>query len=86
MLHLARKRLIVEGIAVGQRRAYDEMLRAIDAVRLKLVVFVYAALLSGLSGWLYLVSFIPYVGGFFMLVIACIPSQPMPNHYGLAPK
>ena len=40
----------------------------------------------GLSGWLYLVSFIPYVGGFFMLVIACIPSQPMPNHYGLAPK
>jgi uncharacterized membrane protein YhaH (DUF805 family) len=40
----------------------------------------------GLSGWLYLVSFIPYVGGLFMLVIACIPSQPQPNHYGLAPK
>ncbi len=40
----------------------------------------------GLSGWLYLVSFVPYVGGLFMLVIACIPSQPQPNHYGLAPQ
>lgn len=37
-LHLARKRLIVEGIAVGHRRAYDEMLRAIDAARLKPVI------------------------------------------------
>lgn len=40
----------------------------------------------GLSGWLCLVSFVPYVGGLFMLIIACIPSQPQPNHYGLAPK
>jgi NADPH:quinone reductase-like Zn-dependent oxidoreductase len=37
-LHLARKRLIVEGIAVGHRRAYDEMLRAVDAARLKPVI------------------------------------------------
>ena len=40
----------------------------------------------GLSGWLYLVTFVPYVGGLFMLVVACIPSQPQPNHYGLPPK
>ncbi|MGH7019401.1 MAG: DUF805 domain-containing protein [Brevundimonas sp.] len=40
----------------------------------------------GLTGWLYLVSFVPYVGGFFMLVIACIPSQPHPNAYGPAPR
>ncbi|WP_312065671.1 DUF805 domain-containing protein [Brevundimonas sp.] len=40
----------------------------------------------GLSGWLYLVTFVPYVGGLFMLDVACIPSQPHPNHYGLAPK
>ncbi|MGH7028004.1 DUF805 domain-containing protein [Brevundimonas sp.] len=40
----------------------------------------------GLSGWLYLVTFIPYVGGIFMLVVACIPSQPHPNAYGPAPK
>lgn len=37
-LHLARKRLIVEGIAVGHRRSYDKMLRAIDAARLKPVI------------------------------------------------
>ena len=37
-LHLARKRLIVEGIAVGHRRAYEDMLRAIDAARLKPVI------------------------------------------------
>ncbi len=40
----------------------------------------------GLSGWLYLVTFVPYVGGLFMLVVACIPSQPHPNRYGLAPR
>jgi len=40
----------------------------------------------GLSGWLYLVSLVPYVGGLFLLVVACIPSQPQPNHYGLAPR
>ncbi|WP_313472214.1 DUF805 domain-containing protein [Brevundimonas sp.] len=40
----------------------------------------------GLSGWLYLISFVPYVGGLFMLVVACIPSQPHPNRYGLTPK
>ena len=40
----------------------------------------------GLSGWLYLVTLIPYVGGLFMLVVACIPSQPQPNRYGLAPQ
>lgn len=37
-LHLARKRLIVEGIAVGHRRAYENMLLAIDAARLKPVI------------------------------------------------
>ena len=40
----------------------------------------------GLSGWLYLLTFIPYVGGLFMLVVACIPSQPHPNAYGPAPR
>lgn len=40
----------------------------------------------GLSGWLYLVACIPYIGGIFMLVVACIPSQPYPNHYGLPPR
>ena len=40
----------------------------------------------GLSGWLYLISFVPYVGGLFMLVVACIPSQPHPNAYGPAPR
>ncbi|MBS1182331.1 MAG: Alcohol dehydrogenase zinc-binding domain protein [Proteobacteria bacterium] len=37
-LHLARKRLVVEGIAVGHRRAYDEMLHAINVARLKPVI------------------------------------------------
>lgn len=40
----------------------------------------------GLSGWLYLVTFVPYVGGLFMLVVACIPSQPHPNRYGPTPR
>lgn len=40
----------------------------------------------GLSGWLYFITFVPYVGGLFMLVVACIPSQPHPNAYGSAPR
>lgn len=37
-LHLARKRLVIEGIAVGNRRACDDMLRAVAAARLKPVI------------------------------------------------
>ena len=39
----------------------------------------------GLSGWLSLVAFLPYVGGIFVLVTALIPSQAGPNKYGAAP-
>ena len=40
----------------------------------------------GLSGWLYLVSLVPYVGGIFMLVISLIPSQRHSNVHGPHPK
>lgn len=43
-LHLARKRLVVEGIAVGHRRSYDEMLRAIATSGLKPVIDSHFAL------------------------------------------
>ncbi len=39
----------------------------------------------GLSGWLYLISFIPYIGGLFMLVIALIPGNTGHNKYGPDP-
>lgn len=51
-LHLARKRLVIDGIAVGHRRAYVEMLRAIDATGLKPVIdsrFAFADLPAALD-------------------------------------
>ena len=40
----------------------------------------------GLSGWLILVSFIPYIGGIAILVMMLIPTQFGPNKHGPAPK
>lgn len=38
------------------------------------------------SGWFYLINFIPYVGGFIMLVFMCIDGTPGSNQYGPDPK
>lgn len=40
----------------------------------------------GMSGWFALLSLIPYLGGFFVLVISLIPSQEATNRYGPYPK
>jgi uncharacterized membrane protein YhaH (DUF805 family) len=39
-----------------------------------------------LSGWLYLLNFIPYVGGFVIFVFMCIDGTQGDNRYGLDPK
>lgn len=38
------------------------------------------------SGWFYLLSFIPYVGGIVMLVFMCLDGTPGPNRFGPNPK
>jgi uncharacterized membrane protein YhaH (DUF805 family) len=38
----------------------------------------------GLSGWLYLLGFIPILGGIFVLIVALLPSKG-PNQYGYGP-
>lgn len=38
------------------------------------------------SGWLYLLSFIPYVGGFVLLIFMCLPGTVGPNRFGPDPK
>ncbi|WP_127167924.1 DUF805 domain-containing protein [Xanthomonas euvesicatoria] len=38
------------------------------------------------SGWFYLVSLVPYVGAFVLLVFMCIEGTPGPNQYGENPK
>jgi uncharacterized membrane protein YhaH (DUF805 family) len=40
----------------------------------------------GMSGWFYLLAFVPYIGGIFLLVCAFIPSQAYVNKYGPIPK
>ncbi len=34
------------------------------------------------SGWMYLISFVPYVGGIVIFVFMCLPGTKGPNQYG----
>jgi uncharacterized membrane protein YhaH (DUF805 family) len=38
------------------------------------------------SGWFYLLSFIPYVGGLVVFVFMCMDGTPGPNRFGPDPK
>jgi uncharacterized membrane protein YhaH (DUF805 family) len=38
------------------------------------------------SGWMYLLSFIPYVGGIILLVFMCLDGTRGPNRFGDDPK
>lgn len=38
------------------------------------------------SGWLYLLGFIPSVGGIILIVFMCIDGKPGPNRFGPDPK
>jgi uncharacterized membrane protein YhaH (DUF805 family) len=40
----------------------------------------------GLSGWLYLITLIPYIGWLFIVVVGFIPSQDHANQYGPRPE
>lgn len=40
----------------------------------------------GKSGWYYIISFIPFVGGILMIVAMCIEGQPHTNQWGTNPK
>ncbi|MGV2939655.1 DUF805 domain-containing protein [Mesobacillus sp. LC4] len=40
----------------------------------------------GYSGWMYLVNFIPLVGGIILLVFTCLDSDANDNKYGPNPK
>ena len=40
----------------------------------------------GYSGWLQLISFVPYIGGIVLLILCCLDSKPGPNQYGPNPK
>lgn len=40
----------------------------------------------GMSGWLYLLVLIPYLGSLFLFVCALLPSQRKVNEYGPYPK
>ncbi len=37
---------------------------------------------AGYSGWFIALGLIPYIGGFILLIICVLPSQPHPNKYG----
>lgn len=39
-----------------------------------------------LSGWLYLINLVPYIGGLILLVFMILDSKPAPNKHGPSPK
>jgi uncharacterized membrane protein YhaH (DUF805 family) len=57
------------------------------------VVFLIASVLIsvqrlhdiGWSGWLWLLNLVPFVGGFFPLLMVAVPGAPMANRYGAPP-
>lgn len=38
------------------------------------------------SGWFYLISFVPYVGGLVLFIFMCLDGTAGPNRYGPDPK
>ncbi|WP_447755718.1 DUF805 domain-containing protein [Sphingopyxis fribergensis] len=38
------------------------------------------------SGWFYLLSFVPYVGGIVIFIFMCLEGTPGPNRYGPDPR
>lgn len=40
---------------------------------------------TGNSGWLYLINFIPYIGGLVVFIFMVLPSQPYENKWGPHP-
>jgi len=41
---------------------------------------------TGRSGWFYLLSFIPFVGGIIVLVLLVLPGEPGTNQFGPDPR
>jgi uncharacterized membrane protein YhaH (DUF805 family) len=41
---------------------------------------------TGKSGWWYLISFLPYIGGFILLIFTCMDGEGKPNNWGENPK
>lgn len=41
---------------------------------------------AGMTGWLVLLTFVPYIGGLFLLVVSLLPSQEHTNDHGPHPK
>lgn len=77
----------------------DEQLGTASAtVLILLVLFVLGSFIPGIavavrrfhdqdkSGWMYLLNFIPYLGGFIVLVFMCLDGTPGENSYGPDPK
>ena len=41
---------------------------------------------QGKSGWWYFISWVPFIGGIWLLVLMCLDGTPGDNDYGPNPK
>ncbi|WP_343204225.1 DUF805 domain-containing protein [Xanthomonas campestris] len=77
--------------SVGWPLAIEMVSAVIVIVALALIVPSIAVTVRRLhdqnkSGWFYLISLVPYVGGFVVLVFMCLEGTPGPSQYGESPK
>lgn len=91
--------LIILAVALDSTwRSGGEMGTGSVAVLILLAVFVLGSIIPSIavsvrrfhdqdkSGWMYLLSFIPYIGGIILLVFMCIEGTRGDNSYGPDPK
>lgn len=91
--------LIVGGAVASESAGRPGELGVVGAVGVGLLIlFVLATVIPSIavqvrrfhdqdkSGWMYLLNFIPYVGGLVVLVFMCLDGTPGANTYGPDPK
>lgn len=79
---------IIVGVSAGEADAFmGVVFGLIIVVSLALLVPTIAITVRrlhdmGMSGWWWFIGLVPYVGGFVLIVLCCLPSQPGTNKYG----
>lgn len=80
-------------VYVSDNRSLPHVLMIITVMVLYLLVMAIPSLAVtarrlhdiGQSGWLLLISLLPYLGGLILLILCCLPGNPGPNIYGPDP-
>jgi uncharacterized membrane protein YhaH (DUF805 family) len=83
--------VMIAGISDGDLNAFGIALVGIGVIAAIGIIIPSIAVVvrrlhdRDMSGWFYLISFVPYVGGLIIFVFMVLPGTPGPNRYGEDP-